>query len=75
MCSGSEAGSCLRLIVFIYHSTLGLINKEERRAEGSGLRFQGMGVGTHPGCLQGRFPSKVKGAYRGTSLIRQRPTS
>ena len=24
MCSGSEAGSCLRLIDFVYHSTLGL---------------------------------------------------
>ena len=25
MCSGSEAGSYLRLIDFVYHSTLGLI--------------------------------------------------
>ena len=24
MCSGSEAGSCLRLIDYVYHSTLGL---------------------------------------------------
>ena len=24
MCSGSEAGSCLRLIDFVYHSILGL---------------------------------------------------
>ena len=24
MCSGSEAGSCLRLIDFVFHSTLGL---------------------------------------------------
>ena len=31
MCSGSEAGSYLRLIDFVYHSTLGLreSNKEE----------------------------------------------
>jgi len=33
MCSGSEAGSYLRLIDFVYHSTLGLrvIKKRRRR--------------------------------------------
>ena len=31
MCSGSEAGSYLRLIDFVYHSTLGLSNKEEKK--------------------------------------------
>jgi len=33
MCSGSEAGSYLRLIDFVDHSTLGLrvINKKKRR--------------------------------------------
>ena len=33
MCSGSEAGSYLRLINFVYHSTLGLrvIKKKRRR--------------------------------------------
>ena len=36
MCSGSEAGSYLRLIDFVYHSTLGLrVIKERRRAERS----------------------------------------
>jgi len=32
MCSGSEAGSYLRLVYFVYHSTLGLrvIKKKER---------------------------------------------
>jgi len=32
MCSGSEEGSYLRLIVFVYHSTLGLrvIKKKEK---------------------------------------------
>jgi len=32
MCSGSEAGSHLRLIDFVYHSTLGLsvINKKKK---------------------------------------------
>jgi len=42
MCSGSEAGSYLRLIDFVYHSTLGLrvikkkkkvINKEDEEEE------------------------------------------
>ena len=34
MCSGSEAGSYLRLIDFVYHSTLGLrvIKKKKRQA-------------------------------------------
>ena len=33
MCSGSEAGSYLRLIDFVYHSTLGLrvIKKKQKR--------------------------------------------
>jgi len=33
MCSGFEAGSYLRLIDFVYHSTLGLrvINKKKKR--------------------------------------------
>jgi len=33
MCSGSEAGSYVRLIDFVYHSTLGLrvIKKKRRR--------------------------------------------
>ena len=31
MCSGSEAGSCIRLVDFVHHSTLGLrvINKKK----------------------------------------------
>jgi len=29
MCSGSEEGSSLRLIEFLYHSTLGLQNDKE----------------------------------------------
>jgi len=35
MCSGSEAGSYLRLIDFAYHSTLGLrvIKREERTSD------------------------------------------
>jgi len=36
MCSGSEAGSYLRLIDFVYHSTLGLreIKKRKKMSEG-----------------------------------------
>ena len=31
MCSGSEAGSYLRLIDYVYHSTLGLVVKKEKQ--------------------------------------------
>ena len=45
MCSGSEAGSYLRLIDFVYHSTLGLrvIKKEKFRVWGEGLGVRGEG--------------------------------
>ena len=37
MCSGSEAGSHLRLIDFVYHSTLGLrVIDKKKKAELSG---------------------------------------
>jgi len=40
MCSGSEAGSCLRLIDFVYHSTLGLrVITKKRRSVPFGLWF------------------------------------
>ena len=35
MCSGSEAGSYLRLIDFVYHSTLGLRVIKKKRSPGS----------------------------------------
>ena len=52
MCSGSEAGSYLRLIDFVYHSTLGLrvIKKKNKRRQGcahhknQGLGFGGWGL-------------------------------
>ena len=56
MCSGSEAGSYLRLIHFVYHSSLGLrvIKKKKEgeahlhfrlfRVEGSGFRVLGCRV-------------------------------
>ena len=40
MCSGSEAGSYLRLIDFVHHSILGLIvmkKKKQDKADGSAL--------------------------------------
>jgi len=58
MCSGSKAGSYLRLIDFVYHSTLGLrvIKKKKRseaepdiriasreRVSGLGFRLSGFG--------------------------------
>jgi len=55
MCSGSEAGSYLRLLDFVYHSTIGLrVKKKDKegfgvqntvtqRVQGSGLRVQGFG--------------------------------
>ena len=41
MCSGSEAGSYLRLIDFLYHSILGLrvINKKKNNLEGRALQI------------------------------------
>ena len=39
MCSGSEAGSCLRLIDFVYHSALGLRVIKKRRMQGDRYKF------------------------------------
>jgi len=39
MCSGSEAGSYLRLINFVYHSTLGLRVIKKREEEASSLGY------------------------------------
>ena len=39
MCSGSEAGSYLRLIDFVYHSTLGVrVLKKKKKKYSSGCR-------------------------------------
>ena len=55
MCSGSEAGSYLRLIDFVYHSALGLIQIKkkkfrapapERERERGCLGFRGCGLGS-----------------------------
>ena len=40
MCSGSEAGSYLRLIDFVYHSTLGLrVIKKKKRITASQMQY------------------------------------
>jgi len=50
MCSGSEAGSYLRLIDFVYHSTLGLrVIKKKKKKKGCG-GFADT-EGTLPRCL------------------------
>ena len=38
MCSGSEAGSYVRLIDFVYHSTLDLREKKKKNAGGGGAQ-------------------------------------
>ena len=48
MCSGSEAGSYLRLIDLVYHSTLGLsVTKKKRRSEN--LRLLAKEEASHDG--------------------------
>jgi len=42
MCSGSEAGSYVRLIDIVYHSTLGL-RVIEKKKKGLGFGIQGVG--------------------------------
>jgi len=59
-CSGSEAGSYVRLIVFVYHSTLGLRVTKKKRRTGQQQR-------------RGVFePLPIR--YRGTSLKRNNHT-
>jgi len=65
MCSGSEAGSYLRLIDFVYHTTLGLrVIKKKRRYPGARAAMR----------LQARKKSGeyLMGLYRGTSPIGNR---
>ena len=50
MCSGSEAGSYLRLIDFVYHSTLGLRVIKKRREDPALSKYRGTSLirNTHP---------------------------
>jgi hypothetical protein len=44
MCGGSETGSYVRLIDFVYHSTLGLrVIKKKKKVQVEGFRFQRSG--------------------------------
>ena len=61
VCSGFEAGSYLRLIDFLYHSTLGLRVIKKKKTEQGG-HLHGVAVG-------GERP-RFALLYRGTSLIR-----
>jgi len=55
MCSGSEAGSYLRLIDFVYHSTLGLrVIKREKDRQLRSAR-QGMLSRSLPGSWKREF--------------------
>ena len=62
MCSGSEAGSYLRLIDFGYHSTLGLrVIKKKKAWEGSHSEPSSMkcgGTGQHKCGVQGYLDHK-----------------
>ena len=61
MCSGSEAGSYLRPIDFVYHSTLGLRVIKKRDW---GFVCEALA----------RLQTRGGGGYRGTSLIRKHPS-
>jgi len=62
MCSGSEAGSYLRLIDFAYPSTLGLrvIKKEEDPKTGPGTRFPKAETRSHKPELLGLEPGQYE---------------
>ena len=67
MCSGSEEGSYLRLIDFVYHSTLGLrvIKREKVPVVGDDVLV--VGWIQEPDAL---LHACLGVRYRGTSLIR-----
>jgi hypothetical protein len=64
--SGSEAGSYLRRIDFVYHSTLGVRVSEKRRK-----KCKGRQAPPESGLA---FGDGSVGQYRGTSLIRKSPS-
>jgi len=60
MCSGSEAGSYLRLIDCVYHSTLGLRvmkkkKKQKKKKKDGSQRGGAVPVPTTPGCCHSGF--------------------
>ena len=69
MCSGSEAGSYLRLIAFVYHSTLGLRVIKKRRRSGCRhlvLLMHGLGAHSEYGtckAVKARFRPWLSGKF------------
>ena len=62
MCSGFEAGSYLRLIDFVYHSTLGLrVTKKKKEGVGFGDAVERFGTyyDSHPRDGLGHFQVKL----------------
>ena len=57
MCSGSKAGSYLRRIDFVYHSTLGVrvIKKKKKKDSGAGGRSRCIGAVSHFEVLNARM--------------------
>jgi len=64
-CSGSEAGSYVRLIDFAYHSTLGLSVIKKKKDQHAGERIQVLG------CPRGRSNLKYSKGFR--LLLKPRP--
>ena len=62
MCSGSEAGSYLRLINFVYHSTLGLrvITKKRRRVDTETVRTEAVRTESSTGPPRGGKPLRFQ---------------
>ena len=70
MCSGSEAGSSVRLIDFVYHSTLGLrVIKKKRKtwgraSEGGSSPFNNMTILRVEAFAGVRIPSALTVSYK-----------
>ena len=72
MCSGSEAGSYLRLTDFVYHSTSGLrVTKEKRRKAPKSAAHRD--ESRKQGTSQRKRKIRQLKKYRATSLIRNCP--
>ena len=60
MCSGSEAGSYLRLVDFVYHSTLGLRVIKKKKEEAQEDASMALALKLSRRYLLSFFPSGVK---------------
>ena len=60
MCSGSEAGSCLSPIDFLYHSTLGLRVIQKKKREATRFpRAVSASMVPHPKRTRDELPERV----------------